>query len=107
MSAWDEAVFWPAMLEAGMLKLARVALPNCPAETRAYVKFQRPDEIVMAGLSLSTEYAMQYQHADLPTLQEDVELVVDSQKYRVRSHPIVPPNGTGFFRIAPLTRVDC
>lgn len=105
MSAWDETKFWPAAKRAGMFKTARVALPGCPSMREADVNFIRPDALVAGGLSLSTEYAIEYQYDDLPTLAKDSEMLIDGEKYRVRDTPIVRENGSGFFRIALLTKV--
>lgn len=107
MPAWDESKFWPVAQRAGMLKLAQVALPGCPEVTDAYVNFLRPDALVGNGAALSAEYSIEYQHADLPTLAEDTEMLIDGVKYRVRSPPIVDERGTGFFRLALLTKVEC
>lgn len=107
MPAWDETTFWPIAKRAGMLKTARVALPGCPTTTDVDVNFLRPDALVGNGAGLSTEYAIEYQHTDLPTLAEDTELVIEGTKYRVRAEPIVAERGSGFFRIALLTKVAC
>jgi Zn-finger nucleic acid-binding protein len=87
-----------------MLTLATVALDDCPQPRAVYVDFRKPDLLVV-GSSQSAEYAIEYRTADLQSLAEGNEIVIADELYRVRELPRVPDGGTGFARIALLTKV--
>jgi hypothetical protein len=115
MTDFDESVFWPELQAAGMLRQVRVK-PSGRAATDVYVRWDRPDDVSRIGAQ-ATDYEMEYQHADLPTLAEgnQVTLLDDNGdpvaggKYQVRQAPFVPPDPansrSGFFRHAYLTKL--
>lgn len=109
MTDWDEAAFWPALKDAGMLIEARVVLPGCNYVTAAFVSYEEPDIEVLDG-TLSKQYQIEYQVADLPTLCEGVELILDlptgCAKFVVRdAERVAEGQASGFFRRALLTKV--
>jgi len=101
---WDESAPWAAAEAAGMLSLATVALDDCPQPQAVYVDFRKPDVLVV-GATNSSEYAIEYRSADLPGLAEGNEVAIGGELYRVRELPRVPDGGTGFARVAILTKV--
>jgi len=115
MTDFDESVFWPELQAAGMLRHVRVKPSSRPA-TDVYVRWDRPDDLNRVGAQV-TDYEMEYQHADLPTLAEgNAVTLLDADgnpvaggKYQVRQPPFVnadPANSrTGFFRHAYLTKL--
>lgn len=103
--SWDESIFWPAFERAGMLVDATVAMTGCAQELAVKVSLSRPDVQLIDG-ALSTDWMVEYQQHELPTLAEGDELVIGEVLYRVRQDPIVAdPAASGFFRRALLTRV--
>lgn len=101
---WDERIFWPAFAQAGMLVDAVVAMAGCPQELPVKVLLQRPDVQLVDG-ALSTDWMIEYQANDLPSLTEGDELVINDTLYRVRQAPIVDDGAnSGYFRRALLTR---
>jgi hypothetical protein len=110
VTAWADRLgeFWPAFEAAGMLVRAEFALPDCPAPVPVLVTFRQPDDELGSG-SRSREYSIEYQHADLPGLDEGAQCVIDGTLYRVRERPKVPNDrnsASGFFRRALLSRVE-
>jgi hypothetical protein len=102
---WDERIFWPAFEQAGMLVDATVAMTGCPQELPVKVLLTRPDVQLVDG-ALSTDWMIEYQVGDLPTLAEGDELVISDTLYRVRQAPTVDDGAnSGYFRRALLTRV--
>ena len=106
MTIFDSSVFWPEFKEAGMLRLASTILPGCTEATEFDVRLVMPDVITANG-QVSREYAIEYQHADAPTLAEGAEVLIDCTLYLVREDPFVDEEGgaDGYFRKALLTRV--
>lgn len=104
--AWRENVFWPAAKADGMLVEASTVLPGDTEPTVFDVDLIQPQRSPIDG-TLSTDWTMEYQHDDAPTLREGAEVVVEDTMFRVRQKPEVSENAgsTGFFRIAILTRV--
>lgn len=107
MSGFDNALFWPAFEGAGLLLAASTILPGCTKATEFKVGYRRPDVNPITGVQ-SADYAIEYQHADAPTLAEGAEIIVDGIMYRVRSAPEIDTQrgADGYFRCAYLTRVD-
>jgi hypothetical protein len=114
-NAFDEALFWPALIAAGgALRKVRVKMTGLPS-TDVYVKWDEPTNFLLGNLSL--DYQMEYQRDDLPTLAEGdpVTLLDDAGnplakgKFKVRQSPVVQDNPgdsrTGFFRHALLTKI--
>lgn len=100
------AKFATAVDRAGM-RVAAIVRPKDCVE-RPYdltVGFDRPEEFT-AGAQ-STDWRIEYVHADAPRLVEDDEVEIAEVVYRVRRPPYVPDIGgvDGTFRHAILTRV--
>lgn len=104
---FNSALFFPAFAAAGMLVEASTILPGCIEPTTFMVGFRKPDVNPITGMQ-SSDYEIDYQYADAPTLAERAEVIVDGVLYRVRQAPevTVEKGADGFFRCAYLTRVD-
>jgi hypothetical protein len=103
---FDPSIFFPAMKQAGMTKIARVALPNCPTVTVVDVTLRMLDEDLTTG-ARSRSYTMDYQRDDLPGLIEGCELSIDGEGlFAVRKAPRISErdSGSGFFRQALLSK---
>jgi hypothetical protein len=114
MSA-DESLFWAQFQSAGFLQHVRVK-PTSKPSVDVYVGFTMPNRDKFGGGVTSTEYEMEYQFHELPTLAEgdpvtkldDAGLPIKTEKYKVRQAPFVADMGiasTGYFRHALLTKV--
>jgi hypothetical protein len=102
---WNEAVFWPAFKAAGMLDVAQVLLAGSDVPLSVDVDFSKVDVNPMTGVQ-STDYEIEYQFDDLPTLAEDDQVIIRATLYRVRQVPRIEGIGaTGYFRKATLTEV--
>lgn len=103
MDAWNQSVFWDAFADAGLLVDA--SLPTGVIK----VGFARPDTLRMDGLTRSTDYEIEYQHADAPGLAEGDAVEIGGSSYRVRETPHVTDNpaqgSDGTWRRALLTKV--
>lgn len=66
------------------------------------VGFRSPDEMVLDGLALSSDYAMRYPAAWLPKLASGDHVVIADHVYQVRAIRSV---GDGSERAAALTRL--
>lgn len=97
--SFDNALFWPAFKQAGLLVVASVGLTSPPTDVD--VSFRRPGEI--ANGIITTQYEMEYQRADLATLAEGDPVTIGSEAFRVRQTPL--PQGDGFFYVAILTKL--
>lgn len=100
-----DAEFWAESKAAGFLVSASTILPGCTRPTDFDVRFGRPDANPMTGVQ-SSEYEIEYQHSDAPTLVEGAQVLIDETLYRVRQSPYVEParGDDGYFRTARLTR---
>lgn len=102
---WNEAVFWPAFKDAGMLVLAHVVYAGSDRVLDRWVGFSKTD-IDPVTMVRTSDFPMEFQHGDLPELAEGDQVEIDDVLYRVRELPRVEgATATGFFRIAKLTRV--
>lgn len=90
-----EAIY-AAAHRAGLLVEARIG-----GETLA-VGFSAPDETVLDGLALSTDYTMRYPATRLPDLAAGDAVVIGLHAYQVRTIRSV---GDGSEQLASLTRV--
>ena len=93
---------YDAAARAGLLSLA-TWLPEGGADPEtAWVEFRAPDETVLDGLGLSTEYAMRYPASAFHGLVAGGLLTVNGERYRVRDIRAV---GDGSEKRATLTRL--
>lgn len=100
------AVLWPALKAAGMLNLATV---KSRGAHDVDVGFRRPGEVLGSGI-ITTDYAIEYQTADLPRLAEAEAVTIwadaektSGEKFKVREAPL--PQGDGYFSVAVLTKL--
>lgn len=112
MSAFSDRFaekFATAVDRAGMRVTATIRPKDCLEEPfEIEVAFDRPTEY--PGSAQSTDWRIEYVHADAPKLTEGDEVEIDEVVYRVRREPYVPEFGgvEGNFRHAILTRAaDC
>ena len=88
--------FYDAAASAGMLTEVIVAGESVMCEFRA------PEESVLDGLALSTDYAIRYPASRLPNLATGEMVVIAGDSYRVRE---VRALADGSERRATLTKV--
>jgi hypothetical protein len=100
------AALWPTLKAQGALKTASTVLAGCTEITYFDVAFARPTMTIFESVR-SSDYEIEYQHQDAPTLAEGAEVVVDGIYYRVRETPRVDPDrgDDGFWRQALLTEL--
>lgn len=106
MTTLDRSVFWPQSLAAGFLATATITSGGTTATYS--VSFSQPDQPRFDGRGRSTDYKIEYQAADLPSLAENDAVTIDGVLYRVREDPFVEPGGNaadGYFKHALLTKV--
>lgn len=103
---WTDSTFWGAFKDAGMLVEASVLYAGQSEPEVVDVGFIEPDSFEFAG-TVSKQYRMEYQAADLPYLAEDDQVIIGAFLYKVRSDPTVDEAGgaNGTFRKALLTRI--
>lgn len=105
MSAFNEAVFFPAAKAAGMLVRAKALLAGENEPVEFDVDYCEPSVDAMTGVQ-STDYEIEYQYADMPDLEEGTQVIIKGALFLVRQDPRTPgPEGSGFFRKALLTKV--
>jgi len=110
MPIWNEAVFWPTFKAVGFLSKARVLVEGSSEPVCVDVDYHKPDFDMVTGMR-SREYTMEYQTDDLPTLGEGDQVEIEETNgtvsmFVVREEPaVMPPNPTGFFSKAILTKV--
>ena len=93
---------YDAAARAGFLETAVwVAEEGTEPET-ASVEFRAPDETVLDGLGLSTDYAIRYPTSVFVGLAAGHTVTIDGQAYRVREIRVV---GDGTEKRATLTRL--
>jgi hypothetical protein len=93
---------YDAAARAGLLSLA-TWLPEDGADPEtAWVEFRSPDETVLDGLGLSTDYAMRYPASAFHGLTSGELVTVNGERYRVRETRLV---GDGSEKRATLTRL--
>lgn len=100
--AHDDALYWPAFKDAGMLELVAVLLPDSAAPTDVDVIWREPSVDTLGNRS--RDYEMEYQRHDLPTLREGCQVRKGGVMFKVREDPYVV-SGDGYFMRALLTRI--
>ena len=93
---------YEAAERAGLLKELVWNPSNGSEFESAKVDFRAPDETVLDGLALSTDYAIHYQASVLVGLASGETLTVDGQTYRVRE---IRALGDGSEKRATLSRL--
>ncbi|RYU56360.1 hypothetical protein EWI61_14495 [Methylolobus aquaticus] len=94
---------YDAAARAGLLSLA-TWLPEGGADPEtAWVEFRAPDEMVLDGLGLSTEYTMRYPASAFVALASGDLVTINGERYRVRDIRAI---GDGSERRASLTRLS-
>ena len=93
---------YEAAARAGLLKTV-TWMPAEGAEPKTtFVDFRAPDETVLDGLGLSTDYSIRYPASALTGLASGETLTIEGQAYRVRAVRAV---GDGSEKRATLTKV--
>lgn len=87
---------------AGLLKEAVWSPANGTTSVSAKVDFRAPDETVLDGLGLSTDYAIRYPASTFAGLVSGDSLTVDGVTYRVRE---IRALGDGSEKRATLTKL--
>lgn len=93
---------YAAAARAGLLKEARWFPAEGAEPQTAFVDFRAPDETVLDGLGLSTDYGIRYPASALAGLASGETLTIEGQAYRVREVRAV---GDGSEKRATLTKV--
>lgn len=106
-AAFGASLLWAAFSDEGMLYSAQITSGG--STFSANVGFTRPDTLRLDGMTRSTDYEIEYQAADAPTLAEGDSVAIDGTSYRVRSAPFVSDIAAqgmdGTWRRALLTKV--
>lgn len=89
------AELYAAAARAGLLKTAMIGTRE------VLVDFRAPDEAVLDGLTLSSDYSIRYLTSDL-MLEAGNQLIIDGVAYRVRESRAI---GDGAEHRATLTRL--
>jgi hypothetical protein len=93
---------YEAAARAGLLKEA-LWVPAAGAEPQtAFVDFRAPDETVLDGLGLSTDYSIRYPASRFVGLASGDIVIVNGERYRVREVRAV---GDGSEKRASLTKL--
>jgi hypothetical protein len=95
-------MLYVAAARAGLLKEATWSPANGADPQTVAVDFRAPDETVLDGLALSTDYAIRYPASALVGLTSGETLTIDGQSFRVREVRAV---GDGSEKRATLTRL--
>ncbi|MGH7343276.1 MAG: head-tail joining protein [Candidatus Rokuibacteriota bacterium] len=98
----DFETLYEAAARAGFLKAAVWTPSGGGPPVTAMVGFRAPDEPVLDGLALSTDYAITYPVTALPDLVADEMVRVEALDFRVREVRAV---GDGAEHRATLTRL--
>jgi hypothetical protein len=93
---------YDAAARAGLLKEATWSPANGAEPQTVAVDFRAPDETVLDGLGLSTEYAIRYPAGVLIGLAAGETVTLEGQAYRVREIRAI---GDGSEKRATLTRL--
>jgi len=100
---FDPNVFWSAFGRAGLLTGAVYRPAAGPAVPGIQVGFTRPDVLLLGDMVQSTDYAIEYQTADMPALAIGETLAIGADTYRVRRNP--EKKGDGTFSHVLLTKL--
>jgi hypothetical protein len=93
---------YAAAAQAGLLKTVTWVPAEGAEPQTAFVEFRAPDETVLDGLGLSTDYAIRYPASVLVGLAQGDTVMVTGQAYRVREVRAV---GDGSEKRATLSRL--
>lgn len=106
MADWDESVFLPAFVAAGMTKRATVS-PGGGSEVVVDVLYSKPDARLAGGAVQSTQHTIEFESESLPDLREADPVAIDGEgTFRVREVPYIDGlEPTGFFVKALLTKL--
>lgn len=93
---------YEAAARAGLLKEATWTPAGSVESQTVDVDFRAPDETILDGLGLSTDYSMRYPATVLVGLAQGDAITLEGQTYRVREIRAV---GDGSEKRATLTRL--
>lgn len=95
--AWRPEVLFKAAKRVGML-FAAVHLPGSGTPTPFDCSFGRPEVLLLGDQQQSTEYAIEYQTADVPAIRrgDTVQVTVNgvATTYTARAHATAVGDGT-------------
>lgn len=91
---FDPSIFWSAFSRAGMLVEATYHPAAGPAVPGIQVGFTQPDVLMMGDMVQSTDYAIEYQTADMPALARGETITIGSDTYKARRPPEKKGDGT-------------
>ncbi|WP_457425667.1 head-tail joining protein [Roseateles sp. P5_E7] len=97
----DNSIFFAAFKSAGMLDPCFYK-PGTIDEKGFDAGWQRPDVLLMADEAQATDYLLEFQTADLPTLRIGDPITVDGVAYIVRAP--AQKGRDGFFSTVALKR---
>ncbi len=108
-----EALLWAGLKAAGILRRARATFDDC-GTLHFDVELVRPDIRMMDDAIQSTDWAIEYVHAEVPAMAKGTEVWIEEpghvgigRLFKVREAPRVEEGGTGYFRQALLTEQEC
>ncbi|RZL33761.1 MAG: hypothetical protein EOP35_17160 [Rubrivivax sp.] len=97
----DNSIFFAAFKSAGLLEPC-VYKPGTPAEKGFDAGWQRPDMLQLADEAQATDYLLEFQTADLPTLRNGDTITVAGASFSVRAP--AQAHGDGFFSTVALKK---
>jgi hypothetical protein len=99
--SWLDEDFFSAFSDAGMLDAATY-LPEAGPAVPFNVGFNRPDEVILDGVAMSTQYSIEYQAAAV-VLKRNSLVQIKGVIYKVLQPPSA--KGDGRFMVAFLEKV--
>jgi hypothetical protein len=95
----DNSIFFEAFKSAGLLEPC-VYKPGTPSEKTFDAGWQQPDNLFLGDEAQATDYLLEFQTADLPTLRNGDPITVAGVAFTVRAP--AQKRGDGFFSSVAL-----
>ncbi len=95
----DLSIFFEAFKSAGLLQ-ACVYKPGTPAEKAFDAGWQQPDTLLLGDEAQASDYLLEFQTADLPTLRQGDAITVDGKPFTVRAP--AQKKGDGYYSTVAL-----
>jgi len=95
----DNSIFFAAFKSAGLLEPC-VYKPGTPAEKGFDAGWQQPDSLFLGDEAQATDYLLEFQTADLPTLRQGDAITVAGVAFTVRAP--AQKRGDGYFSTVAL-----
>jgi len=90
--SWSTDDFFEAFNDEGMLQEAVYHAPG--GDVPVTVGFSQPDSLVLTDMVQSTEYVIEFQTADMPSLAMGETITIGEATYKVRRNPEKQLDGT-------------